>query len=135
MSNYAGDDAAIQLQDLMVGTENVEDFLDRLAEFSASTLSHSAGADIECGVTLQRPEKDHDRGRQQQPRAVILDRIEQSLGDGPCIEALRTTVRRPARRRRHGSALAGRTRSSSPPTAAAAPSASRWKSARTPPPP
>ena len=38
-NNYAGDDAARHLQDLLMGTENVEDFLGRLAEFSAATLS------------------------------------------------------------------------------------------------
>jgi GAF domain-containing protein len=89
MSNYAGNDAAIQLQDLIVGTENVEDFLGRLAEFSASTLSHSVGAEIECGVTLQRRKKTMTVAGSSS-NAVMLDRIEQSLGDGPCIEALRT---------------------------------------------
>src|SRR6476620_8771139 len=89
MSKYAGKDAALQLQDLIVGTENVEDFLDRLAEFSASNLSHSAGVEIECGVTLQRRKKTMTVAGSSQT-AVVLDRIEQSLGDGPCIEALRT---------------------------------------------
>lgn len=89
MSKYAGNDAAIQLQDLIVGTENVEDFLDRLAEFSASTLSQSVGADIECGVTLRRRKKNMTVAGSSN-NAIILDRIEQSLGEGPCIEALRT---------------------------------------------
>ena len=89
MTNNAGDEAALQLQDLLMGTENVEDFLGRLAEFSAATLSHAAGAEIECGVTLQRRKKTMTVAGSS-PRAVILDRIEQSLGDGPCIEALRT---------------------------------------------
>lgn len=89
MSKYAGNDAAAQLQDLIVGTENVEDFLGRLAEFAASTLSHSLGTDIECGVTLQRRKKTMTVAGSSS-NAVMLDRIEQSLGDGPCIEALRT---------------------------------------------
>ncbi|MET3810094.1 GAF and ANTAR domain-containing protein [Arthrobacter sp. UYEF3] len=89
MSKYAGDDAAVQLQDLIAGTESVEDFLQRLAEFSAATLSHSVGADIECGVTLQRRKKTMTVAGSSN-NAVILDRIEQSLGEGPCIEALRT---------------------------------------------
>jgi GAF domain-containing protein len=89
MANYAGDEAARQLQDLIMGTENVEDFLDRLAEFSAATLSRSVGVDIECGVTLQRRKRTMTVAGSS-PRAVTLDRIEQSLGDGPCLEALRT---------------------------------------------
>lgn len=88
MTNYAGD-AALQLQDLLVGTENVEDFLGRLAEFSAARLTHSVGAEIECGVTLQRRKRTMTVAGSSQ-RAVTLDRIEQSIGDGPCIEALRT---------------------------------------------
>ncbi|MGO4491400.1 GAF and ANTAR domain-containing protein [Arthrobacter sp. 2YAF22_2] len=89
MSKYAGDDAAVQLQDLIADTENVEDFLQRLSEFSAATLSHSVGADIECGVTLQRRKKTMTVAGSSN-NAVMLDRIEQSLGEGPCIEALRT---------------------------------------------
>ncbi|MCX6498929.1 MAG: GAF and ANTAR domain-containing protein [Arthrobacter sp.] len=89
MSKYAGDDAAVQLQDLIADTENVEDFLQRLSEFSAATLSHSVGADIECGVTLQRRKKTMTVAGSSN-NAVVLDRIEQSLGEGPCIEALRT---------------------------------------------
>ncbi|WP_445153566.1 GAF and ANTAR domain-containing protein [Arthrobacter sp. Hor0625] len=89
MSKYAGNDAAVQLQDLIVGADNVEDFLDRLAEFAASTLSHSAGTAIECGVTLRRRKRNMTVAGSS-GNAVMLDRIEQSLGDGPCIEALRT---------------------------------------------
>ena len=89
MTNNAGDEAALQLQDLLMGTENVEDFLGRLAEFSAATLSSAAGAEIECGVTLQRRRKTMTVAGSS-PRAVMLDRIEQSLGEGPCIDALRT---------------------------------------------
>src|SRR5687767_5074752 len=89
MTNNAGDEAALHLQDLLMGTENVEDFLDRLAEFSAATLSHAAGAELECGVTLKRRKKTMTVAGSS-PRAIVLDRIEQSVGQGPCIEALRT---------------------------------------------
>lgn len=88
-NNYAGDEAALQLQDLLMGTENVEDFLGRLAEFSAATLSNAVGAEIECGVTLQRRKRTMTVAGSS-ARAVTLDRIEQALGEGPCIEALRT---------------------------------------------
>lgn len=89
MANYAGDEAALHLQDLIVGTENVEEFLDRLAEFAAATLTHFADTEIECGVTLQRRKRTMTVAGSS-PRAVALDRIEQSLGEGPCLEALRT---------------------------------------------
>ena len=88
-NNSAGDEAAIQLQDLLMGTENVEDFLDQLAALSAATLSRLIGAKIECGVTLQRRKRTMTVAGSS-PRAIMLDRIEQSMGEGPCIEALRT---------------------------------------------
>jgi GAF domain-containing protein len=84
-----GDGAALQLQDLILDTETVEDFLDRLAGFAAATLSRSVGAEIECGVTLQRRKRTMTVAGSS-PRAVALDSIEHSLGDGPCIAALRT---------------------------------------------
>lgn len=88
-NNYAGNEASMQLQDLLMGTGNVEDFLDQLAVFSASTLSRSLGANIECGVTLQRRKRSMTVAGSS-PRAIMLDQIEHSIGDGPCIEALRT---------------------------------------------
>lgn len=88
MSKFAGNDAVVQLQDLIVETESVEDFLQQLSEFSAASLSQSTGEDVECGVTLQRRRRTMTVAGSSS-NAVKLDRIEQSLGDGPCIEALR----------------------------------------------
>ena len=76
-NNFAGDEAVLQLQDLLLGTANVEDFLGRLAEFSAATLSRTAGAPDRVRRDAAAPEADDD-GCGQQPRAVTLDRIEQS---------------------------------------------------------
>ena len=87
-NDYAGEEAALQLQDFLLGTVNVEDFLNRLAEFSAATLSRSAGAAIECGVTLQRRRRSMTVAGSSS-RALMLDRIEHAVGDGPCIQALR----------------------------------------------
>ena len=87
--NYAADEAVLHLQDLLLGTGNVEDFLSRLAEFSAETLSHSLGAEIECGVTLRRRKRSATVAGSSE-RALMLDRIEHAVGDGPCIQALRT---------------------------------------------
>ncbi|CAI3802761.1 GAF and ANTAR domain-containing protein [Pseudarthrobacter sp. MM222] len=88
-NNFAGDEAVLQLQELLLGTANVEDFLNRLAEFSAATLSRSVGAEIECGVTLQRRKRSMTVAGSS-PRAIMLDRIEHNIGDGPCIAALRS---------------------------------------------
>jgi len=89
VSKFAGNDPAVQLQDLIVETESVEDFLQQLSEFSAASLSHSTGEDVECGVTLQRRRRTMTVAGSSS-NAVKLDRVEQSMGQGPCIEALRT---------------------------------------------
>jgi hypothetical protein len=88
-NNYAADEAVLQLQDFLLGSGTVEDFLNRLAQFSAETLSRSVGAEIECGVTLQRRKRSTTVAGSSQ-RALMLDRIEHAVGDGPCVQALRT---------------------------------------------
>ena len=62
-NNSLGVDAARHLQDLLLGTDNVEDFLGRLAEFSAATLSRTTGAEIECGAAKSRRIRSRRRRR------------------------------------------------------------------------
>jgi len=89
MDNKYAEDAARHLQDILLGTENVDDFLDGLARFSAATLSQMTDAEIHCGITLQRRKRNMTVAGSS-PHAVVLDRIEQTFGAGPCVEALRT---------------------------------------------
>ncbi|MCE3245315.1 MAG: histidine kinase [Arthrobacter sp.] len=79
----------VELQDILIGAESVDSFLAGLSRFAASTLSQSLGTDIECAVTLKRRRVTATVAGSS-PRAVELDHIEQSVGDGPCIRALRT---------------------------------------------
>ncbi|MFE4836289.1 GAF and ANTAR domain-containing protein [Arthrobacter sp. NPDC056691] len=89
MTEANEDSAVLQLQDILIGADSVEAFLDGLAAFAASTLTGLAGTGIECAVTLKR-HRHTATVAGSSPRAVELDQIEQAIGDGPCIRALFT---------------------------------------------
>lgn len=80
-------DEFVQLHDLIIGSSNVADFLAELSTVAAATLSESAGVFIECGVTLRRRKRSATIAGSSE-RAAVLDKLEQALGDGPCIAAL-----------------------------------------------
>jgi GAF domain-containing protein len=81
-------DLLLELQDLIIGTETVAEFLGGLSSMAAAILSRSTGTAVECGVTLKRPKGTTTVGGST-PKAVYLDKIEQQVGDGPCIAALK----------------------------------------------
>ena len=80
-----------ELVDLIAGMEDIKSVLDDLTGFAAATLTNTTGKPIECAITLHRRKRTATIGGSS-GRAVVLDRIEQSLGDGPCIEALEMGV-------------------------------------------
>jgi len=80
-----------ELVDLIAGMDDIKSVLDDLTGFAAATMTSATGEPIECAVTLHRRKRTVTIGGSS-GRAVVLDRIEQSLGDGPCIEALETGV-------------------------------------------
>jgi GAF domain-containing protein len=81
----------VELQDLIIGTGSVADFLGGLATIAASSLSRAAGTTVECGVTLKHNRKTRTVGGSTD-RAVHLDKIEQQVGEGPCIDALKVNA-------------------------------------------
>ncbi|MHC8606305.1 ANTAR domain-containing protein [Paenarthrobacter ureafaciens] len=87
MSDQERSDDFEQLVDLISGTEDIKDFLDGLTNFSADMMRRATGVDIECAVTLRRRKRTATIGGNSE-RAIILDRIEQRLGEGPCVDAL-----------------------------------------------
>ncbi|MDI2037141.1 GAF and ANTAR domain-containing protein [Paenarthrobacter nitroguajacolicus] len=80
-------DDANKLADLLVKAEDIKAFLNGLTQLGAAVVSRSTGAAIECAVTLGRRKRTATIGGSS-PRALLLDRIEQSLEQGPCIDAL-----------------------------------------------
>lgn len=87
MDTPKSDDQFVQLHDLIIGSTNVADFLTELSGVAASTVSDAADVFIECGVTLRRRKRSATVAGSTE-RAVVLDKLEQVLGDGPCIASL-----------------------------------------------
>jgi transcriptional regulator with GAF, ATPase, and Fis domain len=88
MANSPEHERLLELQDHIIGTENVAEFLQRLSTMAAAALSRATSSKVECGVTLKRRRRTSTVAGSS-PKAVVLDEIEQRIGDGPCIEALR----------------------------------------------
>ena len=87
MATPGSDDQFVQLHDLIIGSTNVGGFLAELSMVAASTVSDAAGVFMECGVTLRRRKRTATIAGSSE-RASALDKLEQALGDGPCIAAL-----------------------------------------------
>ncbi|MFF2346923.1 GAF and ANTAR domain-containing protein [Pseudarthrobacter sp. NPDC058119] len=87
MGTLNNDDQFVQLHDLIIGSTNVADFLTELSTVAASTLSNAADVFIECGVTLRRRKRNATIAGSSE-RAAVLDKLEQVLGEGPCIASL-----------------------------------------------
>lgn len=87
MGILSSDEQFVQLHDLIIGSSNVADFLSELSAVAASTLSDAAGVFIECGVTLRRRKRSATIAGSSE-RAAVLDKLEQVLGEGPCIASL-----------------------------------------------
>ncbi len=81
-----------QLQDLILQSGDVEDFLNGLASHSAQSLSTPGGA-VLCGVTVLRDRKAATVASSS-AHAGRMDEIQYSFGDGPCMTASRqqTTI-------------------------------------------
>lgn len=76
------------LQEILVGAGDAMEFLSGLSGLAAAAVSEAAGDDIECAVTLKLRRRPATAAGSS-PRALELDNLEQALGDGPCIRALR----------------------------------------------
>ncbi|WP_258803147.1 GAF and ANTAR domain-containing protein [Pseudarthrobacter sp. NS4] len=88
MTPPAENDHSNQLQSILVGTEDATEFLSGLSKLAAAAVSEAAGDRIDCAVTVKMNRKPATAAGSSQ-RAVDLDQLEQAIGDGPCIKALR----------------------------------------------
>jgi len=75
------------LHELVAGSADIKATLDGLTRFAASAISQSIGAPIDCAVTLRRRKRTATVAGSSE-KAVHLDHLEQSLQEGPCLEAL-----------------------------------------------
>jgi GAF domain-containing protein len=105
-------DVALHLQDLVLDSASVDQFLRDLASYSAGRLS-SPDREIFCGVAVERHKKAMAIAGSD-PCIRILDQLQTKHGDGPGITAMRTKetvlvpdVSREKRWRAYASALSG----------------------------
>jgi GAF domain-containing protein len=75
------------LQELVLNSTDVEEFLSELARVSARSLSEP-GDEILCGITLLRHRKAATVASSS-PAAQAMDEIQYAYGDGPCMTASR----------------------------------------------
>ncbi|BCW48147.1 hypothetical protein StoSoilB13_04890 [Arthrobacter sp. StoSoilB13] len=78
-----------RLHQLIAGTDDVKSFLDGMTRCAATTLSRATQIRIECAVTLWRRKRAVTLAGSSD-EAILWDGVEQSLGDGPVLEALQT---------------------------------------------
>ena len=76
-----------KLQELLLETEGITDFLDEFTATLARALS-TDGDEVWCAVTLLRPKKSTTVAASD-ARAEALDEIQYHYGDGPCLTAAR----------------------------------------------
>jgi len=77
--------AAAELQELLLATENLEDFLQDLAVFAARSVAQG----LSCEITLKRDGRPHTVANSDD-RAMRCDEIQYGQGTGPCLDAMRT---------------------------------------------
>jgi hypothetical protein len=76
-----------KIQDLLLDTQDVEDFLNELASYSADNLSGPRG-EVLCGITLLR-HRTAATVASSGDRARLLDELQYEYGDGPCLQCAR----------------------------------------------
>lgn len=91
MSTGTIEDSTLEhLQNLILDTDDVENFLDELAHYAAARLSDSE-SEVLCGITLLR-HKMAATVASSSERAQAMDELQYEFPDGPCLNAARENV-------------------------------------------
>jgi hypothetical protein len=83
----AREDIAAQLQELVLESVDVGQFLDELAEFSCAFFS-APDNEVGCAFTVLRRKKAATVASSD-PQARVLDEIQLEFGEGPCLAAMK----------------------------------------------
>lgn len=75
-----------ELQNLVLTTAGMEDFLQELAVLAARTVDNG----LICGITMQLPNGGPVTVASSDARAAQVDEVQYELDDGPCLRAMRT---------------------------------------------
>lgn len=84
MSNQVQADV-IGLQNALLNTDNIEQFLREIAVLSTRVVSDG----VSCGMTLRHRGRPPVRGACSDPLASAADEVQYQTGDGPCLHAMR----------------------------------------------
>ncbi|MBT2588564.1 GAF and ANTAR domain-containing protein [Arthrobacter sp. ISL-95] len=77
----------LSLHELVTGTADIKGILQGVTGFASAAMSQAAGATIDCALTLRRRKRTATIAGSSE-KAERLDRIEQSLEQGPCVDAI-----------------------------------------------
>lgn len=88
MTSSAENEPPGKLQDILADAPCTIEFLVALSRLAADAVSHAAGTNIECAVTIKARRRPATVAGSSL-RAVELDQMEQTVSDGPCITAMR----------------------------------------------
>lgn len=89
-AHHHGDDAVVeQLHSIVVDSRDVNEFLHEFCDYSARAISESMALPVVCAVTLSR-RHGSATAAWSDPRARVMDEIQHSYGDGPCLHAMNT---------------------------------------------
>lgn len=80
---------AEQLQDLVIGSDDVNAFLEDLCEMAAAAASEAVGLRVLCAITLTRQRRTATIAGSS-PEATLLDEVQRAYGEGPCLHAMAT---------------------------------------------
>ncbi|MHA7280277.1 GAF and ANTAR domain-containing protein [Arthrobacter sp. MDT2-2] len=78
---------AALLQDMVLDSDGVQEFLDGLVEVASTAFTGSYG-DVFCGVTLLRP-RSMTTVASSSDQAKVMDEVQYGFNDGPCLRAAR----------------------------------------------
>ncbi|MFB8368792.1 GAF and ANTAR domain-containing protein [Pseudarthrobacter sp. NPDC055928] len=87
-----GDDAVVeQLQNIVIDSRDVNEFLHELCDYAARAISESMDLPVVCAVTLSRRHRT-TTAAWSDPRAKVMDEIQHNHGAGPCLHAMNAGI-------------------------------------------
>ncbi len=86
-SGHSADAVAEKLQNLVVDSSDVNEFLHEFCCYSARAISESMELRVVCAVMLNRRHRT-TTAAWSDPRAKVMDEIQQNYGAGPCLHAI-----------------------------------------------
>lgn len=90
LAAHPNQDLGITLQDLVLESADLDEFLTNLTSLAAAALSTASNA-VSCGVTVMTRKKGMSTASSDE-KVRALDELQTDFGDGPCLAALRDNL-------------------------------------------